>query len=101
MSQNICGIDEPGHSSGHIQVSNVGFGSPYRTELLGGGFCAESLSKCSQFDGITKRRSRTVRFDIADRVRAHSRSFLSHRDDSRLTLNAGGREAYLGRAVII
>src|SRR5580765_3677045 len=101
MAQNVRGIDKPRYSGGHIQVTDVRFGGPDRTELLGAGFCPECLSERSQFDGVTKGCSCAVCLDIADRLRAYSRRFLRHGDDSRLTFNARGCKAYFGRSVVV
>src|SRR5689334_19387481 len=70
-------LDEPGHAGGCFEVSDVRFHRAEGERRACGPVTAEHATNGAGFDGITRRSTRAVRFEVADAVRRNPRPFVN------------------------
>jgi hypothetical protein len=87
-------LDQPGDSSGSVQVTYVRFHGSYRTESGSIRRGAKCLCESRYFYGISHHGSRGVSFDVRNlaRIDLPSRP-MSHGDDLGLPFDAGSGES--------
>src|SRR6185312_5679737 len=94
-------LDEPGDAGRRIEVADVALDRAEDARLPRLRAETEGLVEGRHLDGIAQRRAGAVGFDVADRVRGDTGRGQGLGDHRHLPFDAGSREAYLGRAVVV
>src|SRR5471030_3422430 len=93
---------EAGHAGGCVKVSDIGLRRAEGAELAAlDAAQAECLHEAGEFDGVAKRRRRTMRFDIADGGRIDAGLGVRDGNGAGLRIDAGSRETDLVGTVVI
>ena len=94
--------DETRHAGSRVKVSDIGLRRAESTELAAlDAAQAERLHQAGEFNGVAKRRRRTMGFDIANGGRIDAGFGVRDGNGAGLRIDAGSREADLVGAVVV
>ena len=88
-------LDQPSHSSGSVEVTYVRFHGSHSTIAVSIRCGAKCFCECGDFNGVAKRSSGAVSFDISNAAGVNMTSRpMRHGNDLGLPVDARSSEAY-------
>src|ERR1700722_13339606 len=101
IADNMRSVNQSRYARGDIEMAYVRLRHTHRAEMFSRSMRAKRLRQRSEFDGIAERRSGSVRFDVSNRLRIDTRSFLGQSNYACLAFDARSRVADFRRAIVV
>ena len=96
-----CRLDETGHASRGVQVTDVRLDRTNRAKLFGVCSQTERFRQCCHFDRVAQRSGCAMGLNVGDRFRIDPGERVRHGDDFRLALDTGSAKTNALRSIIV